>query len=120
MLFDGGIRTGADIMRALVLGARACMIGRAYIYGLGAGGPASPRRSIFSKRNSASPCALTGSNRIADIDGRVLVGAEAKKKAARSGSANPPSSEELRVAGVSKDGRHSGATPMSGLPDIGT
>ncbi len=38
VLFDGGIRTGADIMRALALGARACMIGRAYIYGLGAGG----------------------------------------------------------------------------------
>ena len=46
VLFDGGIRTGADIVRALALGARACMIGRAYIYGLGAGGrPASPRRS---------------------------------------------------------------------------
>src|SRR5476649_1949834 len=36
VLFDGGIRTGGDILRALALGARACMIGRAYIYGLGA------------------------------------------------------------------------------------
>ena len=40
VLFDGGIRTGADIMRALALGARACLIGRAYVYGLGAGGKA--------------------------------------------------------------------------------
>src|SRR5205823_11451500 len=40
VLFDGGIRSGQDVMRALALGARSCMIGRAYIYGLGAfGGP---------------------------------------------------------------------------------
>ena len=44
VLFDGGIRTGADIMRALALGARACMIGRAYIYGLGAGGQSRRRQ----------------------------------------------------------------------------
>jgi L-lactate dehydrogenase (cytochrome) len=38
IMFDSGIRTGADIMRALALGARSCIIGRSYIYGLGAGG----------------------------------------------------------------------------------
>ena len=43
VLFDGGIRTGADMLRALALGARACLIGRAYIYGLGAGGKAGRR-----------------------------------------------------------------------------
>jgi len=35
---DGGIRRGSDIVKALALGARACMIGRAYLYGLGAVG----------------------------------------------------------------------------------
>ena len=40
VMFDGGIRTGADMMRALALGARSCIIGRSYIYGLGAGGEA--------------------------------------------------------------------------------
>ncbi len=35
---DSGLRTGVDIMKALAIGAKACMIGRAYVYGLGAAG----------------------------------------------------------------------------------
>jgi L-lactate dehydrogenase (cytochrome) len=35
---DGGVRSGADIVAAVALGARACLIGRAYLYGLMAGG----------------------------------------------------------------------------------
>ena len=46
VLFDGGIRSGQDVMRALALGARACLIGRAYIYGLGAGGQAGVATAI--------------------------------------------------------------------------
>src|ERR1700741_4540485 len=38
IMFDGGIRSGQDVMRALALGAKSCMIGRAYAYGLGAAG----------------------------------------------------------------------------------
>lgn len=37
---DGGVRRGSDIVKALALGANACMIGRAYLYALGAGGEA--------------------------------------------------------------------------------
>jgi L-lactate dehydrogenase (cytochrome) len=84
VLFDGGIRTGADIMRALALGARACLIGRAYIYGLGAGGKAGVAKAIDILENELSvTMALTGTNRIADIGGHVLVGGAGKKKAAR-------------------------------------
>src|SRR6202043_2954437 len=36
IMFDGGIRSGQNVLRALALGARSCMIGRAYVYGLGA------------------------------------------------------------------------------------
>jgi L-lactate dehydrogenase (cytochrome) len=73
VLFDGGIRTGQDIMRALALGARACLAGRAYIYGLGAGGEAGVRRAIEILRNELDvSMALTGITRIADIDRRVI------------------------------------------------
>lgn len=38
ILCDGGVRRGSDIVKAVALGADACMIGRSYLYGLGAGG----------------------------------------------------------------------------------
>jgi L-lactate dehydrogenase (cytochrome) len=38
LLFDSGIRDGLDVLKALGLGARACLLGRAYLYGLAAYG----------------------------------------------------------------------------------
>jgi L-lactate dehydrogenase (cytochrome) len=46
IIVDGGIRRGTDIIKALALGADACSIGRAYLYGLGAGGEAGVRRAF--------------------------------------------------------------------------
>ena len=40
VVLDGGIRRGSDVVKAVALGARAVMIGRAYLWGLGANGPA--------------------------------------------------------------------------------
>ena len=40
IVLDGGIRRGSDVVKALALGARAVMIGRAYLWGLAAGGQA--------------------------------------------------------------------------------
>jgi L-lactate dehydrogenase (cytochrome) len=73
IMFDGGIRSGQDLMRALALGARACLSGRAYIYGLGAGGEAGVARAIEIIRNELEvSMALTGVTSIADIDRRVI------------------------------------------------
>jgi L-lactate dehydrogenase (cytochrome) len=46
VLFDSGIRTGIDIMKAVAMGARGVMVGRAYVYGLGAGGEAGVTRAL--------------------------------------------------------------------------
>lgn len=46
ILLDGGIRRGSDIVKAICLGARAVLVGRAYAYGLGAGGEAGVARAI--------------------------------------------------------------------------
>src|SRR5437870_9458330 len=46
VLLDGGVRRGSDIVKALCLGARAIMAGRAYAYGLGAAGGAGVARAI--------------------------------------------------------------------------
>jgi len=73
VMFDGGIRTGADIVRALALGARSCMIGRAYVYGLGAGGEAGVAKSIEILANELDvTLALTGTKSVRDIDRRVI------------------------------------------------
>jgi L-lactate dehydrogenase (cytochrome) len=76
VLLDGGIRSGQDIMRAIALGARACLSGRAYIYGLGADGQAGVRRAIEILKNELDvTMALTGVRRIDQIDSRVIAAA---------------------------------------------
>jgi L-lactate dehydrogenase (cytochrome) len=77
VMFDGGIRTGADVMRALALGAKSCMIGRAYAWGLGAGGKAGVHRAVeILKKELDVTMALTSKNTIAEIGPDVLVGYE--------------------------------------------
>jgi len=46
VLLDGGIRRGSDVVKALCLGARGVLVGRAYAYGLGAGGGAGVDKAI--------------------------------------------------------------------------
>ena len=70
VLLDGGIRRGSDVVKALCLGARAVLIGRAYAYGLGAGGEAGVARAIEILRDRYRPDAETAG---------VLVGRGARR-----------------------------------------
>ena len=73
IMFDGGIRSGQDVMRALALGAKSCMIGRAYIYGLGAGGQAGVTMALdLIGKELNTTMGLCGINRVDEIDRRVL------------------------------------------------
>lgn len=73
ILFDGGVRTGQDLMRGLALGAKGTMIGRAFVYGLGANGQQGVKTAIECIRKELDmSMALCGVNKISEIDERVL------------------------------------------------
>ncbi|HEX4059419.1 MAG TPA: pre-mycofactocin synthase MftD [Streptosporangiaceae bacterium] len=75
ILLDGGIRRGSDVVKALALGANAVMIGRAYLWGLAAGGSAGVR-NVFDVLRGGIDSALLALGRasIADLEpGDVLV-----------------------------------------------
>lgn len=83
VMFDSGIRSGQDLFRALALGARSCLIGRAYIYGLGALGKPGVTTAIETIRKELDiTMALTGVSRIADIN-RSTLASEAVPEEAR-------------------------------------
>ena len=69
VLLDGGIRRGSDIVKALCLGARAVMVGRAYAYGLGAaGGPGVARAIEILRTDLVRTLKLLGCASIAELD----------------------------------------------------
>src|SRR5262249_18666563 len=73
IMFDSGIRTGMDMMRALALGAKSCMIGRAYAYGLGAAGQEGVAKAIdILAKELTTTMGLCGVNRISEISDQVL------------------------------------------------
>ena len=71
---DGGIRTGQDVLRAVALGARGTLIGRAFLYGLGAGGRAGVTRvlEILHKELDLT-MALCGRANLSEVDDSILL-----------------------------------------------
>lgn len=69
VLMDGGVRRGSDIVKAVCLGARAVLIGRAYAYGLSAAGEAGVARVLEILRADVErTLKLLGARSIADLD----------------------------------------------------
>ena len=94
VLLDGGIRRGSDVVKALCIGARAVLIGRAHAYALGAAGAAGVTRSIAILRDDiARTMKLLGCASVRDLDKSfVQTPAEWTPNDERSGS---PTLEEL-------------------------
>ncbi len=74
VVLDGGIRRGADVVRARALGARACMIGRAWLYGLACEGQGGVERALEILRDEIDiTLTLLGCPTLAAIDRSILV-----------------------------------------------
>jgi L-lactate dehydrogenase (cytochrome) len=70
---DGGIRSGQDILKAVALGARAVMVGRAFVYGLGAGGQAGVSEALeLLYREMDVTMAFCGLRDVKAVDRRIL------------------------------------------------
>lgn len=69
VVLDGGIRRGADVLRARALGAKACMIGRPWLYGLAAGGQPGVERALEILRDEIDVAlTLLGRASLAEVD----------------------------------------------------
>jgi L-lactate dehydrogenase (cytochrome) len=73
VLFDGGIRSGQDIAKALALGARAGLIGKSFLFALAAGGQAGVTRALTILRDELRvTLALTGTSRVDAVGPHIL------------------------------------------------
>ncbi len=71
---DSGIRSGQDVLKAVALGARGTLIGRAFLYGLGAMGQAGVTKCLdIIQRELDTTMAFCGRTRIVDVDRSILV-----------------------------------------------
>ena len=73
VLVDGGVRRGADVLKALALGAQAVLVGRATLYGaVAAGGPGAQRALAILRDEIERAMRLCGVRRVAEIDRGLL------------------------------------------------
>jgi L-lactate dehydrogenase (cytochrome) len=75
VLFDGGIQCGQDVLKALALGARGCLMGKSFLYGLAAGGRAGVTQALdLIRKELAVTLGLTGLSDVRKVDRSILVG----------------------------------------------
>ena len=73
VLMDGGVRSGLDVLKALALGAKGVLLGRAWAFALGAGGERGVGKMLAIMRAELrTAMVLTGCNDVADADARLL------------------------------------------------
>lgn len=73
IMFDGGVMSGQDVLKACALGASSCLIGKAFLYALAANGYDGVRTAIEIIRKELDvSMALTGLTSLKDIDGTIL------------------------------------------------
>ncbi|HWX49478.1 MAG TPA: alpha-hydroxy acid oxidase [Roseomonas sp.] len=73
VLFDGGVRSGQDVLKALALGAKGCWIGKAWLYGLAAGGgPGVTQALEIIRKELDVSMALTGTKDVRNVTAEVL------------------------------------------------
>jgi L-lactate dehydrogenase (cytochrome) len=71
--FDGGIQSGQDMLRAIALGASACLIGKSYLYAMGAmGGPGVTLALNILRKELEVTLALTGCTDVRTVDASIL------------------------------------------------
>lgn len=74
LILDGGVRRGSDVIKAIASGATACMVGRAWLYGLAAGGESGVERALNILRDEIDvSLALLGCSDLSQVDRSVLV-----------------------------------------------
>ncbi len=74
VILDGGVRRGADVIKAVALGATACMIGRPWLYGLAAGGEAGVDQALTILRHEIDiALGLLGRASVSQVDHSILV-----------------------------------------------
>ena len=73
VLMDGGVQCGQDVLKALARGARACLIGKAFLYALAANGEAGVKLALETIRNELQvSLALVGRNDVSSVDASLL------------------------------------------------
>ena len=80
LIFDSGIRSGSDIVRALAFGADYAMIGRPVMYAMGADGKKGLRRIVeIIKEEASTTLGLVGLNDINDVTSNIVIDSTVNK-----------------------------------------